>query len=83
MTLPTPRRTSRDALRFTDCAGVWLGLVLVAVKASFLGLPWRAVDGPLGYAQALLAITYTDVAFAAVAWALTRAAQWPLHRLRP
>ena len=49
---------------------VWLAFVLVAVKASYLGVP-----GALGqYLRSLAAISYVDVVFAAVIWTAGRAA---------
>ena len=71
----------REARRFTDCTAAWLALVLVAIKASFLGLPWRSAGGGLGYLQAVVAITYADVLFAAAAWATIRMVQAALGHL--
>ena len=54
-------------------AAVWLAIVLIAVKAYYLGLPSPGVlAGALDYLRSLAAISYVDVLFAAVVWACGR-----------
>lgn len=83
MTLSPPRARSRAVRRLTDCGGVWLALVLIAVKASFLGLPAAAPGAIFQYLEGLVAITYTDVLFALTAWAMVRLLLWPLTAWSP
>ena len=65
-------------------AAFWLAIVLVAVKAYYLGVPAaRAVTDAGSYLRSLAAISYVDVLFAAVVWAVGRAtlavvARWRL-----
>jgi arylsulfatase A-like enzyme len=67
------RRSSQshhEELRLVHGAAVWLALVLIVIKASYLGLPAGFAPGPaLEYVRSLAAISYADVVFAAVAWA--------------
>src|SRR5580765_1490015 len=52
---------------------VWLALVLVAIKAYYLGLPpARAIGDAEDYFLSLAAISYVDVLFAAVIWLAAR-----------
>ncbi|MBI3492322.1 MAG: sulfatase-like hydrolase/transferase [Acidobacteria bacterium] len=53
-------------------AAVWLGITLILIKASHLGIPRLGELG--GYLRSVTAITYRDVLFAACAWTLGRAA---------
>ena len=55
-------------------ASVWLAVLLVAVKASYLGLPHSLIRGNDSYLRSLAAISYTDVLFVGVAWACGRVA---------
>ncbi len=78
MHLPVTREKDRPAdprvaaTRHLFWAGLTLAVSLVIVKASHIGLP-RA--GGLGsYGLSLAAISYADVIFAAVAWAVARLA---------
>jgi arylsulfatase A-like enzyme len=70
---PADRRP--DAIDWLFWAAVWLSLVLVGVKAYYL-----ATRGDLGTIElledlpSLAAISYHDVAFAFIAWAIARAA---------
>ena len=64
-TIPSPRLFS---------AAVWLAVVLVVVKASYLGIPGalpRTADA--AYLRSLAAISYVDVMFAVLVWASGRA----------
>jgi arylsulfatase A-like enzyme len=55
-------------------AAVWLALFLVAIKAYYLGIPPAlAITDLENYVWSLAAITYVDVLFAAVCWAVVRA----------
>jgi arylsulfatase A-like enzyme len=53
-------------------ASAWLGIALIIIKASHLGVP--SVPGAVGYLRSVAAITYRDVLFALSAWAIGRAA---------
>lgn len=56
-------------------SGVWLAIGLVAIKAFYLGLPGQPVrTAGQFYLRALAALSYTDVAFVAIAWAVARLA---------
>ena len=59
--------TPLRAIRRVFWAAVWLAIVLVAIKAYYLGIPPAARVGRLGnYLRSLAAISYVDVLFAAV-----------------
>ena len=63
-----------DAKRRLFWAAAWLAVVLVAIKAYYLGLPpARAVVDAEDYLLSLAAISYVDVLFAAVLWIAARA----------
>ena len=56
-------------------AAVWLAIALVAVKASYLGVPAeRTLTGAWDYLRDLAAISFVDVLFAAGVWACGRIA---------
>ena len=64
-------------------ASVWLAMVLVAVKAYYLGVPPAlALTDSGNYLRSLAAISYVDVLFAAIVWASGRA-MLVLARRRP
>ncbi len=68
-------RSPRRDLRITDagqllCAALMLGVSLVAIKGYHLGVPLR--NGLLEYLRSLAAISYVDVLFATVCWAVAR-----------
>ena len=66
-----PTRTASPRLFW---AGVWLAVVLVAVKASYLGVPGALPrGGDESYLRSLAAISYLDVLFAVLVWACGRA----------
>lgn len=78
MTHPPRLRSAQDAAHLVDSAGLWLGLVLVAIKAWFLGPPTGVTPLLLtGFLGSLAAISYADVTFAVALWAVVRAALWP------
>jgi arylsulfatase A-like enzyme len=52
-------------------AAVWLAIVLVLIKACYLGLPRFGAFG--SYARSITAISYGDVVFAALVWLAVRA----------
>ena len=55
-------------------AAVWLAIALVAIKAYYLGIPAALALTDFGnYLRSLAAISYVDVGFAAVCWAVARA----------
>lgn len=55
-------------------AAVWLAVILVALKAYYLGAPWApTVSVGRGYLRTLAAISYGDVLFAACVWLCGRA----------
>jgi arylsulfatase A-like enzyme len=55
-------------------AAVWLAIALIAIKAYYLGIPAvLALTDFENYLRSLAAISYVDVAFAAVCWATARA----------
>ena len=58
--------------RALSWAAICLALVLVAVKAAYLGVP--AVAGVGDFLASLMAITYRDVLFAAALWVVGRTA---------
>ncbi len=58
--------------RWLVWAAVWFAIVLVAVKACYLGVP--RVPGLGDYFRSLAAISYRDVLFVTAAWAVARAA---------
>jgi arylsulfatase A-like enzyme len=61
------------AIRRVFWAAVWLAALLVGTKAYYLGLPATFSDSS-AYLRSLTAISYGDVMFTAVVWALARAA---------
>jgi len=66
--------TPLTAIRRVFWAAFWLALVLVAIKAYYLGIPPSLALADSGnYLRSLAAISYVDVLFAAVIWAGTRA----------
>jgi len=68
-------KTSGRDLRVTRqllWAALMLGVSLVAIKAYHLGVPMR--DGLLSYVPSLFAMSYVDVLFATVCWAVARLA---------
>jgi len=55
-------------------AAVWLAIVLVAIKAYYLGVPPTLAFTDFGNDfRSLAAISYVDVLFAAICWAAARA----------
>src|SRR6266849_465364 len=63
------RDTRSFASRDLFWTTVWLALALVAVKASYLGVPGAVTLGDgQDYLRSLAAISYVDVVFAAVIW---------------
>ena len=73
----------RDAVRQIDCAGLWLALVLIAIKASYLGLPASlTATAVYEHVRSFPAVSYTDVLFAAGLWGAARLAVWPVARGR-
>jgi len=58
--------------RALSWAAVCLAVVLVTIKACYLGVP--TVGGVGAFIRSLTAITYRDVLFATVVWAASRAA---------
>ena len=55
-------------------AAAWLAIVLVAIKAYYLGIPAPlALIDSGNYLRSLAAISYVDVLFAAICWAGARA----------
>jgi arylsulfatase A-like enzyme len=55
-------------------AALWLAIVLVAIKAYYLGIPVAlALTDAGNYLWSLAAISYVDVLFAAISWAAARA----------
>jgi hypothetical protein len=66
--------TSIRAKRRVFWAAVWLAIVLVAIKAYYLGVPATLAFTDFGnYFRSLAAISYVDVVFAAICWASARA----------
>jgi arylsulfatase A-like enzyme len=64
---------SRAAIRRVFWAACWLALVLVAIKAYYLGVPAAlALADTEDYVSSLAAISYVDVLFAAIVWAVAR-----------
>ena len=58
-------------------AGASLAFVLVAVKATFLGMPAALTTvGAWEYLRALAAISYADVLFAGIVWMSARVLLW-------
>ena len=56
-------------------AGIWLALVLVAIKARYLGVPSvGAFDAAGDYLRSLASISYVDVLFATAIWLVARLA---------
>src|SRR5947209_1650804 len=54
-------------------AAIWLAVVLVTIKAYYLGIPAAlALTDTENYLSSLAAISYVDVLFAAVIWAGAR-----------
>ena len=65
--------THRATTRRVFWAAVWLAVVLVAIKAYYLGGPPSLAPGDFGnHLRSLAAISYVDVLFAAAIWAGTR-----------
>ena len=65
--------TPPGATRRVFWAALWLAIVLVAIKAYYLGVPASLALADSGnYLRSLAAISYVDVLFAAVIWAGTR-----------
>jgi phosphoglycerol transferase MdoB-like AlkP superfamily enzyme len=70
--LPDRRSVATRGLFWTT---VWLAFALVAVKASYLGVPGTFTLGDgREYLRSLAAISYLDVVFAGLIWAAGRAA---------
>ena len=66
--------THLRATRRVFWAAVWLAIVLVAIKAYYLGIPATLALTDFGnYFRSLAAISYVDVLFAAICWAAARA----------
>ena len=66
--------TSLQSTRRVFWAAVWLAIVLVAIKAYYLGIPAALAFTDFGnYLRSLAAISYVDVLFAAISWAAARA----------
>lgn len=63
-----------SATRWLFWAALWLALLLVAVKASYLGVPHWSLNELQTYIQSLAAISYDDVLFAGIVWACARIA---------
>ena len=62
--------TIRRAQTLLFWASVWLAVVLVGIKASYLGWPGTpAIPVNGSYLRSLAAISYLDVVFAALVWA--------------
>ncbi len=70
----TPRPISNpEPERRLFWAALWLAIVLIAVKAYYLGVPTAvALADGRDYLRSLAAISYVDVLFAAIAWACGR-----------
>src|SRR5262245_55666605 len=65
--------TKRYAIRRLFWATVWFAIVLVCLKAYYLGIPGsRALTDVEGYLRSLAAISYVDVVFAAALWVFGR-----------
>jgi arylsulfatase A-like enzyme len=65
--------TLRGARRRLFCGAVWLGAILMATKAYYLGLPKpHGFADVIEYVRSLAAISYTDLWFVAGFWALAR-----------
>ncbi len=60
------------ATRSLFWAALWLAVLLVGVKASYLGVPPLALADLQSNLDALAAISYLDIFFVAVAWACAR-----------
>ena len=74
-------RPHDEAVRLVDHAALWLAVVLVAVKAFYLGR--SAGAGTLvDVARSLVAISYADVLFAAIFWACLRLILIPVTSAR-
>jgi lipoteichoic acid synthase len=66
--------TGIRATRRVFWAAVWLAVVLVTVKAYYLGVPATLAFSDFGNDfRSLAAISYVDVLFAAICWAAARA----------
>jgi len=66
--------TNIRATRRVFWAAVWLAIVLVAIKAYYLGVPPTLAFTDFGNDfRSLAAISYVDVLFAAICWAAARA----------
>jgi hypothetical protein len=58
------------AIRRLFWAAAWLAIVLIAVKAYYLGVPAAiTLSSGQDYLRSLAAISYVDVIFAAILWA--------------
>ena len=74
----------RAANRRLFWGAVWLGVILIATKAYYLGLPKpHGFADLIEYVRSLAAISYTDLWFVAGLWALSRLvvsllAAWPI-----
>src|ERR1700681_4461563 len=67
------RSSSPTETRRAFCAAGWLAVALVAIKASYLGLPDRPTVGDIqDYVRVVAAISYRDVLLTAVLWASAR-----------
>jgi arylsulfatase A-like enzyme len=77
--------SARDAAaRGLFRASVWLAITLVAIKATFLGLPGAgARSHGQAYLSALAAITYLDVVFVVASWLIARLLLGSVGRWRP
>src|ERR1700752_1196476 len=85
-----PRPNANDPNMEGDCyrdarrvfwSAVWLAVVLVSIKAYYLGVPdtLGLKDGT--YLRSLAAISYTDVLFAAALWTCGRLPLLTVRRL--
>jgi arylsulfatase A-like enzyme len=54
-------------------AAIWLAIIMIAIKAHYLGIPVTLASTDFGnYLRSLTAISYVDVLFAAICWAVAR-----------
>jgi arylsulfatase A-like enzyme len=75
---PAPRNVVARRLLW---AAVWLAVILIAIKAYYLGAPHVRPAADLeAYLRSLAAISYEDVLFATVLWVVARIALMPLGR---
>lgn len=69
---PTAARVAACRLLW---AAIWLAVMLVGIKAYYLGVPALRAFGDIGgYLRSLSAIPYVDALFVAVVWLAARAA---------